>query len=338
MAYADPLKRARTDIFDTEPLAELILAEGYPGEKVVNWIRQPKTRAIRIFRRACIAGIALAPIAVIVAYVLPLVLRAQKHVPDQAQCAAREATCGFVGNSDAYGFGIRIGLYLQWVSYVIASITIPKEVRGLGETFVAFSVALFIVLFVLAFQQGCTYLVEIIVLLYLFFGGVLITTVTYFGPQSARESHSVPAVLVAFAFAITPAAVFSCWFWIRFASGHYNPFVTTPCETTFFFFRRIYEPAFKPAGAILVAVSLSLCAFPLTTPFTLLVKKNPTMSSFTRHSIRILCLIVLGFATLLLGGFLALAALLVIVLYIFGFCFPNRKSSFELSDKTTAVL
>ena len=40
-----------------------------------------------------------------------------------AKAAATGANvgCGFVGNSDVYGLGIRIGLYSQWLSTIISN-------------------------------------------------------------------------------------------------------------------------------------------------------------------------------------------------------------------------
>jgi hypothetical protein len=37
------------------------------------------------------------------------------------------ATCGFVGDDNTYGLGIRIGLYLQWMTSAIAYSFIPEE-------------------------------------------------------------------------------------------------------------------------------------------------------------------------------------------------------------------
>lgn len=55
-----------------------------------------------------------------------------------------DSRCTWQGNSDIYGLGIRIGLYLQWIATVIATAFVPDQMLGTttaNTVFVIFSVA-----------------------------------------------------------------------------------------------------------------------------------------------------------------------------------------------------
>ena len=72
-----------------------------------------------------------------------------------------------IGNSDFYGFGIRLGMNLQWTATIIAGILLPKEHRDLLGSYYAFGIALIVALLVLVFSHACVFTAEIIVLLYI---------------------------------------------------------------------------------------------------------------------------------------------------------------------------
>jgi hypothetical protein len=128
-----------------------------------------------------------------VAILLPLILIAQRHDRSALleQCrdrsssssasdlhllgkAASSSLCGFSGNSDIYGLGIRLGLYLQWLCSTLALASLRKEISSMAEAYIVFSLALFIALLVLTFQQACTFTAEVIIVLFLSFGGSMV--------------------------------------------------------------------------------------------------------------------------------------------------------------------
>jgi hypothetical protein len=104
----------------------------------------------------------------------------RRQTPSSA-CAARETECGFMGNSDAYGLGIRLGIYLQWLASIIAAAFLPSEGASLADAYLVFSAALTISLYVLIFSNDCTFAVEVIILLYLLFGGLIISVSSFVG-------------------------------------------------------------------------------------------------------------------------------------------------------------
>jgi hypothetical protein len=74
-------------------------------------------------------------------------------------------SCGFSGKSDLYGLGIRIGVYLQWMT---SQITVYFHLEGsddLSDAYFFFSISLMIALYVLTFQYD-TYTIEIIIMFY----------------------------------------------------------------------------------------------------------------------------------------------------------------------------
>ncbi|KAL6230204.1 hypothetical protein BDW75DRAFT_223336 [Aspergillus navahoensis] len=79
--------------------------------------------------------------------------------------------CGFPGNSDLYGLGIRAGIYLQWLSAQIAAFFYLADTNTLFFNYIVFTVAIIVAVIVLVFQ-GETYTLEMVIMIYMFFGGL----------------------------------------------------------------------------------------------------------------------------------------------------------------------
>lgn len=78
-------------------------------------------------------------------------------------------TCGFTGNSDLYGIGIRLGYYTQALSVWFANYFVLSEAKVLRSVNLLFLVALFIALAWLSHQPQQTYAIEVFLLLRLLF-------------------------------------------------------------------------------------------------------------------------------------------------------------------------
>lgn len=52
-----------------------------------------------------------------------------------------DPTCGFEGNSDTYDLGVRLGIYLSWLSILIAAAWFPKIIGELTDGLLVFLVA-----------------------------------------------------------------------------------------------------------------------------------------------------------------------------------------------------
>ena len=115
--------------------------------------------------------------------IVALVLYAQKGTSaNQQQCASRDAaadeSCGFEGDADAYGLGIRLGIYLQWISWYLVTEFVTSDERSLIVTMSAFDTALLVAILVLTFDARCTYAIEIIIMLFIIFTTLMLTALT----------------------------------------------------------------------------------------------------------------------------------------------------------------
>jgi hypothetical protein len=151
----------------------------------------------------------------------------------------RDEACGFDSNSDLYGLGIRLGIYMQWISSFIMYGWYPEGREGLTKSYIVFLFAILAVIIVQTLQASPVYAVEILLLTYFIFGGAWAVTAV-----GARRSHfermkragrlrTMSVTLI-----LTAAAVYCSWFWLRGIHFEQN-FHHTPCGTYTFFFARI---------------------------------------------------------------------------------------------------
>ncbi|TAQ86798.1 hypothetical protein B7494_g4862 [Chlorociboria aeruginascens] len=83
--------------------------------------------------------------------------------------------CDFQGNSDIYGLGIRVGIYLQWISALISKWRFGnnENLRDLLNENAVFLFSIFLATALLA--RGMTrvpYSIEVLSMLHIFFGSV----------------------------------------------------------------------------------------------------------------------------------------------------------------------
>lgn len=83
-----------------------------------------------------------------------------------------QSYCPLTGNTDMYGFGIRLGFYLQWVAGALAALLMVKpDVAGIRSALFGFSLATFIaVIYRAAKFQSDTAMLDIYISLLLCFG------------------------------------------------------------------------------------------------------------------------------------------------------------------------
>jgi hypothetical protein len=158
------------------------------------------------------------------------------------QHEAATGECSFQGNSDAYGLGIRIGVYLQWMaSYIANNNKYAKEAIGmLLDTNTIFITSLLSATIVLSHDADNTYALDIAILLYLLWG----TTNSIFSISGGRTVLASPdpwhapfsAVGSIFRIGLSSATTyFSVWFW--FSGVHLLQ--ETECGSSIFFFAQV---------------------------------------------------------------------------------------------------
>ena len=139
---------------------------------------------------------------------------------------------GFIGNSDIYGLGVRSGLYMQWVSSLLANHLLREESTALMISYLIFHTALWITTAILTFQKTCAFAVEVVLLYYLFYGGhVCVFIKPNLGDfeSETMDFHWLNMVLVLHYFTMLTHVVWFIFF------GRYS-FPNMPCGTTIFFF------------------------------------------------------------------------------------------------------
>ncbi|KAK3900969.1 hypothetical protein C8A05DRAFT_35373 [Staphylotrichum tortipilum] len=164
--------------------------------------------------------------------------------------------CGFEGNADLYGLGIRLGIYFQWLSAQLCRVLHKEYVVELDRTYMIFLAAVFIALLVLTGDADSTYDVEVLVLMY-----ILICGPFNFISGQLGEYRSIALVNVEF-FVLWPATVYSSWFWF---SGRDARFLQQPveCGGYGFVFKRVSlrggsTLAFFKAMSVFLAIVLGL--------------------------------------------------------------------------------
>ena len=80
---------------------------------------------------------------------------------------------GFKGNNDLYGLGIRISLYLQWLSSFLANNFLPGTQQVLQKTYLMFSFAICLATIIASSVKACVFSIEIEVLYWIYWGGYI---------------------------------------------------------------------------------------------------------------------------------------------------------------------
>lgn len=100
-------------------------------------------------------------------------IRKHDPQPKQLNLYPRAACDGFEGNDDLYGLGIRIGIYLQWVSSLLTSLLLPTGASDYLDTNSIFLFAVFIATATATQRNGGLHPAEAFIMLQLCFGFLL---------------------------------------------------------------------------------------------------------------------------------------------------------------------
>ena len=78
---------------------------------------------------------------------------------------------GFEGNDGLYGLGIRISLYLQWLSSFLANNFLPGTRQELQKAYLIFSMAICLAAIITSFAKACVFSIEIEIMYWMYWGG-----------------------------------------------------------------------------------------------------------------------------------------------------------------------
>jgi hypothetical protein len=198
-------------------------------------------------------------------------------------CGTRQNTdqvynhCGFVGNPDLYGIGIRVGIYAQWLAALLSNYLVSHYRDEVHSAYFMFSVGLAVATVVVTarYSAYCLFFAEIFVLVSLFFGGyfcVHLFPATYSRSGELRSWRRGRLVTLSLVYGAMVS--YNCWFWFK---GRVSKFQPTPCGSAIFLFAKfsgdsLYKAVgFYKAFAILMAVYYPFGVF-------LLLQNHPSLS------------------------------------------------------------
>lgn len=196
-----------------------------------------------------------------------LVTYGQGNARDPGSCNGslsdedRRLSIGFTGNSDFYGLGIRIGIYLQWLASLIANPFLKNERATMAGGYLTFSLAFAIAMLLLTFQRECAFTAEVIVVLTIFWGGTILVMVPFVRLLVDIETTGLGLALIPLMLSMLPV---SAWFWFRLAFFGEIDFLASPGKGTYSFFLAKVPPNHLQALSIFIAIlSLILCVIPV---------------------------------------------------------------------------
>ena len=200
-----------------------------------------------------------------------LVRFGQSAHQDSARCGDRQDEKGFEGDPDLYGLGIRLGAYLQWIAQFLANSFRLDGWKSVLGTSIAFALALTGAVLIRTFENECVFNAEIIVIMFLFYGGVVVA----FDGSPICNSFLRPDVSRSDKYTVTNSAailpfvvmlVFNFWFWIRLATVGETDYVETPGGTFYFLFSRVSASSKPPAQFMVFVCAILTLAVVLALP------------------------------------------------------------------------
>ena len=168
-------------------------------------------------------------------------------------------TCGYEGNSDVYGLGIRVGIYLQWISGLLSKAFLEeKDLRDVLNENAIFLLAIFLatVLLVTDTISG-VHGVDILIMLHIFFGSIYTIFVDEHIIARIEYFSSLIGILFKSGIATGMAAI-GVWFWFYDTPIPLN----SNCSQYAFLFGRVgfYSKSTIMVFKAFAVVNLMLCA------------------------------------------------------------------------------
>ncbi|RSL50174.1 hypothetical protein CEP51_015383 [Fusarium floridanum] len=161
---------------------------------------------------------------------------------DNPPLVARDEKCGFEGNSDLYGLGIRLGIYMQWLSaFPAMTSSRPHGIGPLADTYLIFIFAIFVAILVLTAEKRPTHAAEMSVLTYIIFGGsyTILWTNVLRRKVTTMDGEAVAWFLRRFLVCCLMNAIGCYWFWFWLRGVHDDNFPATPCGSYVFLFAKV---------------------------------------------------------------------------------------------------
>jgi len=134
--------------------------------------------------------------------------------------------CGFDGDQDMYGLGIRIGYYVQWVATVVGAYYTPKIVSSAFEANAIFNIGMLAGLVYSTMRRGDMFVVEPVMVLGFSIGGAIVGLLDPKNVHNPKSLKSLRARLVHLCgTGALSLPLLTYWTWYSFfgmSTMHYN--------------------------------------------------------------------------------------------------------------------
>jgi hypothetical protein len=179
--------------------------------------------------------------------------------------------CGFTGDSDTYGLGVRLGMYLQWIATFLATAYRLESARSIRTANTTFQLANFVGLFLFTFHRPQVYAIEPLIVLFVIFGAAWFFILV---AMNIEGSINEAILRVALYTAVTGYAMWYLWWGM---DGMIQP----DCGSFAFFFARVNLFGwFRILGKVLsVIVSLIFMALWIFHVPKLVAERYPRIGS-----------------------------------------------------------
>ena len=157
----------------------------------------------------------------------------------RAVAAGSEQTCGFQGNGDIYGLGIRVGIYLQWLASILQKQFLVRVNLGLQRDLLdansIFCLAIFVATILLSTGPvGPVYRVEVLIMLHIFFGSTYIVSYDHLIRDKRKKSVTVYGIAVLL-YITCGMSAYAIWFWF----GGLDGLLAAECGDYAFLFAKV---------------------------------------------------------------------------------------------------
>ncbi|KIO27777.1 hypothetical protein M407DRAFT_22953 [Tulasnella calospora MUT 4182] len=171
--------------------------------------------------------------AVVHAVTSPFPISSSSALP-QRRADPDPQPCGFDGDDDIYGLGIRLGVYLQWLGTMVCSYLEPEEAQDMKSINLGFQASVFGGLLYVTITRGSTqeagqlHAAEVWVMLSLCTAGILT-----FGGEPIKRAFVIHGVFQQ----VLNLAILSYSIWFVFAGM--DQMAHPPCSRYAFFFAKV---------------------------------------------------------------------------------------------------
>lgn len=181
-------------------------------------------------------------------------------VGDEAIFYKSLSSLGFHGNPDLYGLGVRLGLYLQWGTFVVANHLLPQTPTKLLQAFFVVCFAFYCALMMMTIQKSCNFSIEVIIIQQMLVHGLAaagLRPYTFWASKPKRfQGFSWLWVTERILLALTFSHI--AWFWMF---GFDRSIPSMPYGTKLFYFGSLDQNAIYRSETFYVAFAFFMAVF-----------------------------------------------------------------------------